>query len=74
MAEPDERARFNGVRQEIRSCIESMRKASHEAAEYLEKYPVMEEDAMTFEYTGDERITLLPMPDAIVGPSIQPKR
>ena len=58
MAEPNERATFNRMRQEILSCIESMRKASPEAAEYLEKHLVMDEDAMTFKYTGDDRIKL----------------
>ena len=58
MAKSDERASFNRVRQEILSCIESMRKASPEAAEYLEKHLVMDEEAMTFEYPGDDRIKL----------------
>ena len=48
MAEPDERAKFNQVRQEILLFIESMQKASPEAAEYLETHLVMDEEAMTF--------------------------
>jgi hypothetical protein len=58
MAEPDERAAFNRVRQEILSTIESMREVSPEAAEYLEKHLVIDEEAMTFKYTGDDRLKL----------------
>ena len=58
MAEPNERATFNRVRQEILSSIESIRKASPEAAEYLEEHLVMDEEAMTFKYTGDDRIKM----------------
>ena len=54
MAEPNERARFNRVRQELLPFMESMRKA----AEYLAKPLVMDEGAMTFKYTGDDRIKL----------------
>ena len=54
MAETDERALFNRVKQEILASVESIRKASPEAAEYLEKHLVMDEEAMTFEYTGAE--------------------
>ena len=58
MAEPDERAQFNQVKQEILSSIESMRKVLPEAAEYLEKHLVIDEEAMTFKYTGDDRLKL----------------
>ena len=58
MAEPNERARFNRVRQEILSFMESIRKASLDTAEYLEKHLVMDEEAMMFKYTGDDRIKL----------------
>ncbi|MCX6930584.1 MAG: hypothetical protein NT154_46365 [Verrucomicrobia bacterium] len=58
MAQPDERETFNRVKQEIPSSIESMRKASPEAAEYLAIHLVIDEEAMTFKYTGDDRIKL----------------
>jgi hypothetical protein len=58
MAESDERARFNQVRQDLLLGIESMRKASPEAAEYFEKHLVINEESMTFMYTGDDRLKL----------------
>jgi hypothetical protein len=58
MAASDERAQFNRVKQEILASIESTRKVLPEAAEYLEKHLVIDEEAMTFTYTGDDRLKL----------------
>jgi hypothetical protein len=58
MAVSDERAQFNRVKQEILASIESMRKVLPEAAEYLEKHLVIDEEAMTITYTGDDRLKL----------------
>jgi len=46
------------VKQEILASIESTRKVLPEAAEYLEKHLVIDEEAMTFTYTGDDRLKL----------------
>ena len=58
MAESDERAQFNQVKREMLAAIESMRKALPEAAEYFEQHLVIDEEAMTFTYTGDDRLKL----------------
>ena len=58
MAESDERAQFNQVKREMLAAIESMRKALPEAAEYFEQHLVIDEEAMTFKYTGDDRLKL----------------
>jgi hypothetical protein len=58
MAVSDERAQFNRVKQEMLAGIESIRKVMPEAAEYFEQHLVIDEEAMTFTYTGDDRLKL----------------
>ena len=57
-----EREAFNRVKREIASTIEEMRKANPEAAKYLEAHLVIDEQAMTFKYTGDGRLQMTRMP------------
>ena len=58
MAVSDERAQFNQVKREMLASIESMRKVMPEAAECFEQHFVIDEEAMTFTYTGDNRLKL----------------
>jgi|NGEPerStandDraft_6_1074524.scaffolds.fasta_scaffold669856_1 hypothetical protein len=58
MAVLDERTKFNQVKRDLLASIESMRKAMPEAAEYFEQHLVIDEEAMTFKYTGDDRLKL----------------
>ena len=58
MAVSDERTEFNRVKQEMLAAVETMRKAMPEAAEYFEQHLVIDEEAMTFKYTGDDRLKL----------------
>jgi hypothetical protein len=58
MAVSDERAQFNQVKRDMLASIESMRKVMPKAAEYFEQHLVIDEEAMTFKYTGDDRLKL----------------
>lgn len=49
---------FHSIKREILATIEEMRRARPEAAEYLESHLVMDEQACTFTYTGDDRLQL----------------
>ena len=53
-----EREAFHRVKRELLAYIELMRRACPEAAEYLESHLVMDEQACTFMYTGDDRLRM----------------
>lgn len=59
IAEPET---FNRIKREILSTVEAMRKANPEAAEYLEAHLVFDDQAMTFLYTGDDRLKMTRVP------------
>jgi hypothetical protein len=48
----EKRAVFNGVKEAILASVKDMRKEQPETAEYLEDHLVIDEQAMTFMYTG----------------------
>jgi hypothetical protein len=54
----NERQAYESVKHDIKEAIESIRAQLPEAAEYLEKHLVMDDEQMTFAYTGDNRIRL----------------
>jgi hypothetical protein len=54
----NERETFESVKRDIKHAIQTMRAKMPEAAEYLEKHIVMDDQKMTFAYTGDGRIRL----------------
>ena len=57
-AHMNERETYESVKRDIKKAIESIRAQSPEAAEYLDKHLVMDDEKMTFAYTGDNRISL----------------
>ena len=58
MTEQDKRASFNRVKAELVACIKMIQEQAPEAAKYLEEHMVIDEKAMTFMYTGDDRIKM----------------
>ncbi len=54
----NERQTYESMKRDIKKAIESMRAKSPEAAAYLEQHIVMDDQKMTFAYTGDNRISL----------------
>ena len=53
-----ERKTFERVKAELLAGIESMLRVNPAAAEYFEQHLVIDEKAMTFKYTGDDRLKL----------------
>jgi hypothetical protein len=53
-----ERETFERVKADILAAVEGMRQANPAAAEYFEQHLVIDEKAMTFNYTGDGRLKL----------------
>jgi hypothetical protein len=53
-----ERAAFERVKAEILAGVEAMRRANPAAAEYFEQHLVIDEQGMTFKYTGDGGLKL----------------
>jgi hypothetical protein len=51
---------YRTIKAEILATVESIRAAMPEAAEYLEKHLVFDDEKETFTYTGDDRLKLLP--------------
>jgi len=49
---------FRRVKRELLAFIESIRKENPEAAEYLKSHLVVDKEARTFMYTGDDRLQL----------------
>ncbi len=54
----NERQTYESIKRDIKKAIESMRAKSPEAAAYLEQHIFMDDQKMTFAYTGDNRISL----------------
>jgi len=52
---------YRTVKAEILAAVESIRAAMPEAAEYLEKHLILDDEKETFAYTGDDRLKLLPL-------------
>ena len=55
-----DRAVFNDIKRQISLLIEEVRQEAPEAAAYLEEHMVMDEKALTFCYTGDDRFAMFP--------------
>ena len=53
-----EREAFNRVKRHLLRGIEQIREANPAAAQYLESHLVMDEQACTFMYTGDDRLQM----------------
>jgi hypothetical protein len=53
-----ERKVFERVKADLLAGIETMRRANPEAAKYFVQHLVIDEVAMTFKYTGDDRLKL----------------
>jgi hypothetical protein len=51
---------YRKIKAEILATVESIRAAMPEAAEYLEKHMVLDDQKETFMYTGDDRIKMWP--------------
>ena len=49
---------YRKIKAEILAAVESIRAARPEAAEYLEKHLVFDDEKETFMYTGDDRIMM----------------
>ncbi len=54
----NERETYEFIKRDIRHTIETIRGKTPEAAEYLERHLVMDDEKMTFAYTGDDRLKL----------------
>jgi hypothetical protein len=52
---------YRKMKAEVLATVESIRAAMPEAADYLEKHLVFDDEKETFAYTGDERLKLLPL-------------
>jgi hypothetical protein len=50
----NEREIYERIKGDIKHFIESVRAKMPEAAEYLDKHIVMDDEKMTFSYAGDE--------------------
>ena len=55
-----EREAYESIKSDIKHLIESVRAQLPAAAEYMEKHFVMDDEKMTFMYTGDDRLKLAP--------------
>ena len=53
-----ERETFERVKANVLAGIEAIRQANPAAAEYFEQHLVIDEKAMTFQYTGDDRLKM----------------
>ncbi len=53
-----ERKTFEYVNGQVLAGVENIRRVNPAAAEYLEQHLVIDEVAMTFQYTGDDRLKL----------------
>ena len=51
---------YRKIKAEILATVEMIRAARPEAAEYLEKNLVFDDEKETFKYTGDDRIKMRP--------------
>jgi hypothetical protein len=51
---------YRKIKAEILATVESIRAAMPEAAEYLEKHLVFDDEKETSMYTGDDRIKMRP--------------
>ncbi len=50
---------YRKIKAEILATVDSVRAAMPEAAEYLEKHLVFDDEKETFTYIGDDRLKLL---------------
>ena len=55
-----EREAYESIKSDIKHLIESVRTKIPQAAEYMKKHFVMDDEKMTFMYTGDDRLKLAP--------------
>ena len=55
-----EREAYESIKSDIKHLIESVRAQLPAAAEYMEKHFVMDDERMTFAYTGDDRLKMTP--------------
>ena len=55
-----EREAYESIKSDIKHLIESVRAKMPQAAEYMEKHMVMDDEKMTFMYTGDDRLKMTP--------------
>jgi hypothetical protein len=51
---------YEEIKADILKFLETLRATHPEAAKYLESHLVFDDKAMTFHYTGDDRIKLTP--------------
>jgi hypothetical protein len=54
------RPEYRKIKAEILATVELIRAAEPEAAAYLEKHLVFDDEKETFMYTGDDRIKMRP--------------
>ena len=51
---------YQQMKADILTFLETLRAAQPEAAQYLEKHLIFDDEKETFQYTGDHRFQLVP--------------